>query len=234
MLIEKDEIQNQRLIIRLLIACGAVGPLLFIVVFLIEGATRPGYSAWRNFVSSLSLGNQGWEQIANFIVCGVLSLCFAVGLRQVLRRGKGSIGGPVLLGVFGLALVVAGVFVTGPGISFFPGTPAISPATIHGVSGIFVFGCLSAACFVLARRFVDDPAWRGWRTYSVITGIIVAVFFVVSIAFSVLDEKGIFPDAPGGLLQRIAIIAGWGWVALLSIQLLRKTGSPLARQAGRL
>src|SRR5213082_3059636 len=46
---------NQRFITRLLLACGVIGPLLFIIVFLIEGATRPGYSAWRHAVSQLSL-----------------------------------------------------------------------------------------------------------------------------------------------------------------------------------
>jgi len=55
-----------------LLGCGVIGPLLFIVVLLIEGATRPGYSAWRNYGSDLELSNQGWEQIANFIVCGLL------------------------------------------------------------------------------------------------------------------------------------------------------------------
>jgi len=39
-----------------------VGPLLFIVVFLIEGATRPGHGVWRNYVSDLALSDQGWEQ----------------------------------------------------------------------------------------------------------------------------------------------------------------------------
>jgi len=55
-----------------LLLCGVIGPLLFIVVLLIEGATRPGYSALRNYGSDLELSNQGWEQIANFIVCGLL------------------------------------------------------------------------------------------------------------------------------------------------------------------
>jgi len=55
-----------------LFLCGVIGPLLFIVVLLIEGATRPGYSALRNYGSDLELSNQGWEQIANFIVCGLL------------------------------------------------------------------------------------------------------------------------------------------------------------------
>ena len=42
-----------------LLGCGVVGPLLFIIVFLIEGATRPGYNAWRTDVSYLALSNQG-------------------------------------------------------------------------------------------------------------------------------------------------------------------------------
>lgn len=57
---------------RVLLACGIVGPLLFIVVFLVEGATRPGYSAWRNYVSELALSSDGWQQIANFVICGAL------------------------------------------------------------------------------------------------------------------------------------------------------------------
>src|SRR5438034_8615432 len=94
---EKDYATDQRTVTTFLIACGAIGPLLFILVFLIEGATRPDYSAWHNYVSSLSLSDQGWMQIANFLVCGLLSLCFAVGLHRVLRSGRGSIWGPLLL-----------------------------------------------------------------------------------------------------------------------------------------
>src|SRR2546430_2248418 len=105
-------IREQPLALRLLLACGAIGPLLFIVVFLIEGATRPNYSAWHHFVSSLSQGEQGWMQITNFLICGGLVLCFAIGLRRVLHPGKGSTWGPILLGIFGLCLVGAGLFVT--------------------------------------------------------------------------------------------------------------------------
>ncbi len=76
-------IGEQPLVIRLLLACGAVGPLLFIAVFLIEGATRPNYSTWHNVVSSLSQGEQGWMQMTNFIVCGALVLFFAIGTSRL-------------------------------------------------------------------------------------------------------------------------------------------------------
>src|ERR1700694_3143418 len=94
---EKNATMGLSSVTRYLIACGAIGPLLFIIVFLIEGATRPGYNAWHHYVSSLDTSDQGWMQIANFLVCGLLTLCFAVGLRQVLRTGQSSVWGPILL-----------------------------------------------------------------------------------------------------------------------------------------
>ena len=155
-----------------LLLCGVIGPLLFIVVLLIEGATRPGYSALRNYGSDLELSNQGWEQIANFIVCGLLCIAFAVGLRRIWRTGRASVWGPLLIGIFGLGLVVAGVFVTDPGRGYPPGAPLKGdPQTIHGyihgINGAVLFNLeLPAACFVLARRFAADPQNRNWATYS--------------------------------------------------------------------
>jgi hypothetical protein len=35
------------------------GLIAFVVTFLVEGATRPGYSPWRHAVSQLSLGPFG-------------------------------------------------------------------------------------------------------------------------------------------------------------------------------
>lgn len=45
---------EQPVAIRLLLACGAIGPLLNIVALLILGVTRPGYSAWLIPDSSLA------------------------------------------------------------------------------------------------------------------------------------------------------------------------------------
>jgi len=56
------------------------------VVFLVEGVVHPEYNAWRDYVSDLSLGRQGWVQMANFVVFGLLMLAFAVGLRRARQR----------------------------------------------------------------------------------------------------------------------------------------------------
>lgn len=209
----------QHLTVKRLLVCGVIGPLLFIVVFLLEGATRPNYSAWHHFVSSLSQGERGWMQIANFMVCGMLIFCFAIGLRRVLYPGKGSTWGPILLGSFGLGLIGAGVFVTDTVLGYPPDAP--TNATLHGMLhdlvSLVVFAALPAACFVMARRFSGDPAWRGWAAYSIATGILVVVFFITAGAFALPD-----PNAPAGLFQRISIITGWSWIAMLALRLMRQ------------
>src|SRR5450631_107085 len=229
---EKNHMVDYNPVTRFLIAGGAIGPLLFIIAILIEGATRPGYNAWHNYGSSLSLGDLGWMQIANFLICGVLTLCFAVGLRQVLRTGRSSVGGPIMLGIFSVALIIAGIFVTDPSLGYPVGTHGSGPqtlhGTIHGVAGLIAFSSLAIASFVMARRFAGDPKWKGWALYSFITGVVIAVFFIAATVVSALDENGVLPGSPTGLLQRIAIIVGWGWVTLLAIRLLRLMCSPVS------
>ena len=182
-----------------LLAAGAVGPLLFILVFLIEGATRPGYSAWQTDVSYLALSNQGWEQIANFLICGSLCIAFAVGLRQIWRTGRGF-----GLGAAAGRLVRAGppdrrVCVTDPGGGYPPGAPINgSPSTwhgwVHGINGGLLFNVvLPAACFVLSRRFAADPQHRRWATYSWLTGALILVISIPQHHWSAVRREGRVP-----------------------------------------
>ncbi len=178
-----------------LLYAGIVGPLLFIAVFLIEGATRPGYSAWRHYVSQLATGDGGWMQVVNFLVCGTLVLLFAMGLRSALRRSRGSIGAPLLLGLFAVALLVAGTFSTDPA---------------------------PAAAFVMAWHFGGEPSSRRWVIYSLTVGVVIVAMFIASTAVSTMDELGAWPNAPTGFLQRIAIITGWTWIAMVAWREIRR------------
>jgi len=208
---------EQPVAIRLLLACGAIGPLLNIVVILILGAARSHYSAWQIPDSSLELGAGGWIQITNYIVTGALLVGFAIGLRRVLRTGRGSTWGPILLGIYGLTFIGAGIFVTDPVLGYPPGassTPTFH-GTLHDLFGQLQFISLAVACFVLARRDAAAPFGRGWSWYSLATGLLVAasdVFFVLTFEL----------DGPAGLIERIGIIGGCSWIALLAIRLMSK------------
>jgi hypothetical protein len=89
----------------------------------------------------------------------------------------------MLLGLFGLALIIAGIFVTDPGLGYPPGVPTPANPTGHGVvhalAGLFDFILLPIATFVMSRRFAGDPAWRGWALYSLLTGIIMIASFII-------------------------------------------------------
>jgi hypothetical protein len=103
---------DQRLTIKLLLLAGAVGPVLFIAVYLINGAARPGCSGWHHTISTPSLGDQGWIQVVNFVLYGLFTLAFGAGLLRVLPTGPGSRWGPILFLIVGLGLVTMGAFVT--------------------------------------------------------------------------------------------------------------------------
>ena len=203
---------------------GFVGAVGFVVVFFVEGMVRSGYDPVRLQVSYLSLGEGGWIQVASFVVAGVLILGFALGVRRVLRGGIGAAGVPIAIGVAGAGLVIAGVFPTMPAFGYPPGTPPGFPseiaatAYVHVLGAFCFFGGLVAAPLLRSRRLRADGA-RGAALASVATAIVVLVFFGASSADS--SGQPFFPEI-AGLLQRMSIVAGLGWLAAFALWPLRR------------
>jgi Protein of unknown function (DUF998) len=225
MFTESHQKQDYALTTRILIASGAVGPILLMLALLIEGATRSSYDAWTMAGSALSLSDQGWMQITNFIISGLLIVGFAAGLRLWLRRGQGGAWGPILIVAVGVGLILAGIFVTDPTLGYPPGTPPGPTVhmTLNGalhwyLGGLVVFSALPAACFVLARRFASDAHWKGWTLYSVITGILMVAFFVAFVIASM--HEGL-----AGLWERISLGFGMVWMALVALRILSEMRS---------
>jgi hypothetical protein len=199
---------------RALLACGVVAGPLFLAVALLQALSRDGFDLSRHPLSLLSLGELGWIQIANFVVAGLLSVAFAVGLRRVLQPGRGGRWGPLLVGAYGVGLIMGGVFVTDAGAGFPPGAPAGAPeqlswhGVLHAIAPVLAFLSLIAACFVLARRFAG-LGQRGWATYCVATGV--ALLGLLA-----------WPDQDTVIAQlAVAIVLGWAWLSVLAARLLR-------------
>lgn len=207
---------------RTLLACGVIGGPLFVATFLVEDATHANYDPLRHPVSSLALSDSGWVQGANFIVTGLLTLAFAAGLWRALQPGKGSTLGPLLVGVWAVGLLGAGVFVTDPVSGYPPGAPdRLSGYSWHGaLHDLFsgpAFVALAAACFVFGRRCAGRGE-RGWAVYSAISGLVFVIAFVLASA-GFGQAAGLVDLA--GLLQRVAVAVGFGWLTLLAVHLLR-------------
>ena len=177
---------------------------------MIEGATRTGYDPIRLPISLLSLGELGWMQVANFLVFGALEMAFAIGL----ARSSAGTSGPMLIGVFGGAVVAAGLFAADPGGGYPPGRPAPSgTGTLHDLATLVVFGSLVAAAAVFAHSFARAGR-RAIAWYSAATAVAVAIGFAVIIAaFNGTGEV----SRVGGLIQRLVVVIGWLWLTLLAV-----------------
>ncbi len=193
--------------------CGIVAGPLFVAAFLVQGIFKPDYNPLRHPVSALALGPLGAIQTANFLLTGVLVLAFAT--IALSRTHKPT---AVLIGLWGLGLIAAGIFQTDPVSGFPKGTPAIGEPTLEGSlhDGFSVAGflCVIAAIFVTGRR-----QWkRGHRTQaatSIAIGIATAAFFgLFAAAFS--QTQGLVEY--GGAFQRACVILGFGWITALAIQ----------------
>jgi len=206
-----------------LLTCGAVAPVLFISVLLIDGAVRQGYDPAITPVSQLLLGDRGWLETFTFVLSGLLTVAFAVGLRRVQTVSPGSRWGPIMVGVAGLGLVIAGVFMPDPAFGYPPGTPSGEiqsyswHATVHLLAALLVFGGLPIACFIFARHF-RTARDAEWSIYSLFSGLAMLVAFVLYAA-GASGAGGLEPIV--GLLERGSIVIGFAWIALLAFRFLR-------------
>jgi hypothetical protein len=203
---------------RLLLGGLAAGPL-FTLVYLLEGAMRADYSAWRHPVSSLALGKHGWMQVANFLASGSMLVGFAAGAR---RSEPTSEWPPRLIAAAGMGLVGAGVFACDPIGGYPPGTPTRpdrpSPrGMMHQLFSTLVFLGLPALFVMEARQ--RKPFWAA---YSAATcAAFLGCFAISSVGFG---------QAPGfarvgGLFQRLALSSGFAWLTLRAARMLRDLDS---------
>lgn len=199
-----------------LLVAGIVAGPLFVIVAFVQVLTREGFDLTRQAISMLSLGDQGWIQIVNFELTGLLAIICAVGLRVTLRTGQGSVWAPLLFGGYGLGLVLAGIFHPDPGLGFPPGAPSGMPASmsghavVHQIAFFVSFLSLIAACFVFGRRFAGLGR-RPWAIYSFATGVAPVLMVGLSAAMG----------GSGVPLFVMGVITS-AWVAIISADTFKK------------
>lgn len=210
---------------RSLLGYGVVAGAVFEASILIQGLTRHGFRLAHDDASLLSNGPLGWIQIATFLVSGAMTIAFAVGARRALAGRAGGRWGPLLIGVYGAALMAAGLLRADPANGFGPGAPAGQAPQVswhaagHLAAAGIGFSALIVACFVIARYFTRERH-RGLAIYSRITGLaFLAAFAGVTTGSS---SSAIVLPFYGGVL------IAWIWIAVTSVHLYRRASEPRA------
>jgi len=198
-------------VLRLLAICGIIAPILYTIVVFTLGVFRPSYCHRAQLLSELGEAGAPNAMIMNtagFLLLGILLIAFALGLHRGINEGKGSKIGPALIAVEGGAYVA---------VAFFPCDPGCVPVSLSGVMHAWVSLIMGVgiilAPFFIAQRFKNDPRWKKYRLYTLVTGVVLVVFGVM---FGFIMIKGWM-----GAIQRTVAGVSLLWIEVMAIKLLR-------------
>ena len=197
-----------------LLTCGVIAGPLFVATAIAQILTRDGFDLRRHPLSLLSVGEHGWIQVTNFVLAGILSILFSMGMARVLTDGPGSRWGPRFCALFGIGLVIGGIFTADPALGFPVGAPEGFPshltshAIVHAFAPPLAFLSLIGGLLVIARRFAAE----GLRRTAVVSRIAAAVCLVLSV-----------PVGPGFSIRLfVAVAVAFACVAGYALYLLRQ------------
>lgn len=191
---------------RILVFCGILAPILFTFLVVVESFMRPGYSQTYNFVSDLGVGPHAIIQNINFVIFGLLSICFAFGLRECLPapQGRAIKIGVWLVIIFGLGVLLAGVFPE----------DYLSQGPHNLVSSTAFVSIIAAQLFIWrGLKNADDTVWGKYRTYSLISGLL-SLILVLVLKVVISD----FSDYQG-IIQRAFLAVPWIWLEVTALKL---------------
>jgi hypothetical membrane protein len=186
-----------------LLGYGVIAGPLYVAVALAQAFTRDGFDPSRHAWSLLQNGDLGWIQTTNLIVSGLMVIAAAVGVRRAVGRGG------VPLAIYGLGMVVAGVFRADPGPGFPPGSEGGTVSwhgLIHLAAGGVGFVALAVACFLLASR-------TGFPLVTRAVGVILVGTFLA------LNASG---GAAWGIIAFTAgVVLVSAWLSAVSVRVYR-------------
>lgn len=186
--------------------CGIIAPILFLLVVIVASLIRPGYSQTFNFISDLGVGPYAVIQNINFIIFGLLSMGFALGLRATLPapHGRALKAGIWFVIIFSLGILFAG---------FFP-EDYLSQVP-HNLVSALAFVSIIAAQLLIWRglKNADSAVWGNYRKYSLISGLLT---FLLLILLRVAISTG---SDYQGAAQRAFLAVPWIWIEITALKL---------------
>ncbi len=203
---------------KVLMFCGILAPVIYILTVVLGGVIRPGYSHLAQAVSDLIATEAPNKALLDplFALYNLLTIAFGIGLFLYIRSNNQKRGNWV--GTLGaLILVAEGVF--GIITLFFPEPVGGMAATITNTGKLhIVFAGLSSLTTMLTILlmgfwFRNNQTLRGYGLYSFIS---VAVVFISGglAAITVATQSPV-----AGLVERITIGGFLQWLFIIALMM---------------
>lgn len=206
---------------RSLLGYGVAAGVFYLGVGLVLALTRDGFDLSRHALSLLMLGDYGWLQRGNLLLTGLMTVAAAVGFARALAPRREARRAGVLLSVFGVSLVMSGIFPPDAMEGFPPEATIDDDPSLTGILhlafGGIGFLALAAAAVSVGGWFASREEQR-WASYSRGAAVLVIAGFVGGAALATYTA--------GIALLWLAVVAGWAWLAGASVQVYRTVPHP--------
>ena len=199
--------------LKFLFVCGILIPIIYVFMYILGGALRPGYSHISDSVSELLSPGAPNRLLLSIIdiIYALLHILFGIGVLQFIRESEHN----ALIDIIGAWMIIAaGVAIVGTAI--FPqdatGTPATIPGKVHKIlvfGALIPFSILSALLIGIWSKRAD--IFPEFATYSFIS--VGAIVVMGGVGGATVETRF------AGLVERIAAITIHQWLFILALKL---------------
>lgn len=175
--------------------CGIVGPLAALGLVFAATALDPSFRWDSNALSDLGVGPAAAWFNGAVILGGLLTIPFALGLREALPRSAVTLVGSAIFVVGGIALALVGVF-------------TLDAPALHAAAALGYFLLVPIGIVLLA--IVLEGVWR-W--FAILAGV-VALASILLLPVALTDVGFAVPE----IIEAIVLAA---WIAVMGARLVR-------------
>jgi Protein of unknown function (DUF998) len=167
----------------------------------------PDFDPIQRPTSEYAVGPFGYLMTSAFIALSVATWALIMGLSRDLAEPAQSPVGLVLLGVFGIGLLVAATFPID-----LEGAPQTLAGTIHSINGPIAFLSLIVGTNLISRKLKHDERWRPTHRLASVLALIMIPEFLAG-GITAARETG------AGIAQRILILTFATWYVVVAMRL---------------
>jgi hypothetical protein len=205
------------------VAAGLV--VLYAVLDVIAQLLPPHYSPVTQAESDLAVGPYGGIMTANFVIRGLLTFAFLVGLERTIRAEGGSWSryrrGVGAFLVWGVGAVLLAIFPTDV-----PATPVSWHEAIHIVVAFPAFLGGALGTYWVAKQLGTSPTFRSAETWATALAGLTIVLVVVELIGGLAVNR--ISGQVGGVLERVFLGSVLLWLFLVAVYAVRFRGSTMS------
>jgi hypothetical protein len=185
------------------------GSLYFLIAVVALHFLRRDYHPKINFISDFAVGKYAWLMVSAFIALAIGSSALGFALQQTLDSTGSAKTAVILLHVWSIGILFAGIFPTD-----LPSSKNTVSGIIHALASFLAFLTFIPAVFLFSNVFSQNMQFLNLYSASFIVAV------TITIAFVLFLYTAFFKQNFAGLTQRIFIATILSWHLFISFRFL--------------